>query len=339
MRRPISAIMLALATGILSPVASAATSARLSAAPPGSPGSFGVRLVDVPVSEADNQRALRYIIDYLPTGAVIHRRIRIVNQEPRTARFSVYPDAAHIIHGLFVGYSGATRSELTDWISVQHPEVTLPAGATSMDMITIKVPRSATRGEHYGVIWVQQAGRARVAPRFGAFGVTEVFRVGVRIYLAVGRGGAPPTRFDIASIVGHRSASGQPVIVAHVDNTGGRAVDLNGSVRLTDGPGHTSSAPFPAQRTVTLAPGHSWNVTFAAPKSLPDGSWRATVTLVSGLSEAEATDTIQVAPIVAAQASLSAMQWIWLVLGGLVLVVVVVMGWYALQHRPRHAPA
>src|SRR5690242_20120064 len=100
-----------LATGVLSivsPVACAAAPDRLSAVA-GSPGSFGVRLVDVPVSEADNQRALRYIIDYLPTGTVIHRRILILNQEPRTARFSVYADAAHITRGLFAGYRGATR--------------------------------------------------------------------------------------------------------------------------------------------------------------------------------------------------------------------------------------
>lgn len=346
MRRSISATMLALATGISatgvlsvwSPVASAATSGRLSAAA-GSPGSFGVRLVDVPVSEADDQRALRYIIDYLPTGTVIHRRILVMNQEPRTARFSVYAGAAHITHGLFAGYNGAARSELTGWISVRHPQVTLAAGASVMDMITIRVPPGATRGEHYGVIWVQQAARARATPSFGAFGATEVARVGIRIYLAVGHGGAPPTRFDITSIAGHRSASGRPVIVAHVNNTGGRAIDLNGSARLTDGPGRTSSAPFPAQRIVTLAPGHSWNMTFTAPKSLPNGSWRATVTLVSGLSKATAAATVQITPIPVAQAGLSAMQQIFLILGGLVLVSVVVMGRYALQHRRRHAPA
>ena len=103
-RRPIGAMALGLAAGVLtavaalsalSPAASAATSARLPAAP-GSPGSFGVQLVDVPVSEANNPRALRYIIDDLPTGTVIHRRILIVNNEPHKARFTVYPAAAHI---------------------------------------------------------------------------------------------------------------------------------------------------------------------------------------------------------------------------------------------------
>jgi hypothetical protein len=336
-RRSISFMMFALAAGILSilsPMASAATSSSPSAAP-GPRGTFGVRLVDVPVSEAGNPRALRYIIDYLPTGTVIHRRILVANDEARTARFTVYADAAFISGGEFVGYAGATRNELTNWISVQHSTVTLAAGASVMDMITVRVPPGATRGEHYGVIWVQQTAKA---PRDGESGVIEVSRVGVRLYVAVGRGGAPPTSFDITSITGHLTDARQPVIVAHVNNTGGRAIDVNGSARLTDGPGGTSSGPFPAQRIVTLAPGQSWNIAFAAPKSLPDGSWQVTVTLASGLTKATATAPIQLTANVAAQAATSATPWIWLAAGGLV-VLVVAIGWYARQHRRRQAPA
>ena len=188
---------------------------------------------------------------------------------------------------------------------MQHPTVTLAAGESVPDMITIRVPRGATRGEHYGVIWVQQASQAR---NHQGIGVREVARVGIRVYLAVGRGGAPPTSFDITSITGHLTASGQPVIVAHVNNTGGRAIDLNGTVRLADGPGGTSAGPFRVQRIVTLAPGQSWNVTFALPQSLPEGSWRATVTLASGLTTATATATVLLAPIVAAQAFVSGTQ-------------------------------
>jgi hypothetical protein len=338
-RRSISFIMFALATGILSifsPVAGAATSSGFSV-PQAPQGSFGVRLVDAPVSEAHNPRALRYIIDYLPTSTVIHRRILIANGEARTARFTVYADAAHIAAGQFAGDTGATRSELTDWVSVQHPTVTLAAGASVMDTITIRVPPGATRGEHYGVIWVQQTAKARTG---SGSAVTEVSRVGVRIYLAVGRGGAPPTSFDITSITGHLTAAGQPVVVAHVNNTGGRAIDLNGTVRLADGPGNTSSGPFSARQTVTLAPGQSWSVTFAPPKSLPEGSWRVTVTLASGLTKAKATSTIQLSAIVATQAALSSMQWTWLTLGGLVVAALVIaVGRYARQHRRRRIPA
>jgi hypothetical protein len=339
-RRSISFLMFAITIGILSsfsPVASAATSSSLSAPPAAPHGSFGVRLVDAPVSEAHNPRALRYIIDYLPTGTVIHRRILIANGEARTARFTVYADAAHITAGQFAGDTGATRSELTGWVSVQHPVVTLAAGASATDLVTINVPSGATRGEHYGVVWVQQAAKARTG---SGSSVIEVSRVGVRIYLAVGRGGAPPTSFDITSVTGYLTAAGQPVVVAHVNNTGGRAIDLNGTVRLADGPGNTSSGPFSARQTVTLTPGQSWNVSFAPPKSLPEGSWRATVTLASGLTKATATTTIQLRAIVAAQAALSSTQWIWLALGGLVVAALVIaVGRYARQHRRRRIPA
>jgi hypothetical protein len=329
-RRSISAVMLALAAGVMGPAASAAASAQVLAAP--QPQRFGVRLVDVPVSEANNPRALRYIIDYLPTGTIIHRRILIKNQEARPARFTVYPDAANIANGLFTGYAGGTRNELTGWISVQHPAVTLAAGASAMDTITIKVPAGATRGEHYGVIWVQQTAQARAA---SGFGVIEVSRVGIRIYLSVGKGGAPPTSFAIASITTRRSASGQPFIVAHVDNTGGRAVDLDGSARLTDGPGDSSAGPYPAQQIITLAPGQTGNMTFAPPKTLPSGSWRVTINLVSGITTCTATTTIQLTTIVAAQAGLSVMAWIGIALLVLVLVfaLAVVMVRYALRHR------
>jgi hypothetical protein len=343
-RRSISFMMFALAAGILSivsPAAGAATPSSPSAAP-GPPGTFGVRLVDVPVSEAGDPRALRYIIDYLPTGAVIHRRILVANDESRTARFTVYADAADITGGQFVGDVGATRNELTNWISVQHSTVTLAAGASVMDLITIRVPPGATRGEHYGVIWVQQTAKARARDRES--GVIEISRVGVRLYVAVGSGGAPPTSFDITAVSGRRTKAGQPVIVAHVNNTGGRAIDLNGSVRLTDGPGGTSSGPFPAQRVVTLAAGQSWNMTFAVPKSLPDGSWRVTVNLASGLTKATATAGIQLTATATktatatATAATSATPWIWLAVGGLT-VLVVAMAWYARQHRRRRAAA
>jgi hypothetical protein len=336
MRRLISAMMFALTTGILSafgPVAGAATPARASAVPE-SPGQFGVRLVDVPVSEADNPRAMRYIIDYLPTGSIVHRRILILNDEPKPATFTVYPDAAHIANGLFTGDSGATINELTYWISVQHPTVTLAAGASAMDMVTIKVPPGATRGEHYGVIWVQQSAQSNEK---SGFGLTEISRVGVRVYLAVGQGGAPPTSFTIASVTGRRSASGQPAVVARVQNTGGRAVDLNGTVRLSDGPGGSSSGPFRAEQIATVAPGQWWNMTFLLPKSLPNGSWRATVSLVSGITTATGTATVRFDAAVAAPAGLSSMQWVWLALGGIVLVLA--MGGYALRHRRSRLPA
>src|SRR5262249_48562592 len=123
------------ATGTAATVSASTVSASTATVGPSSSrhrGSFGVRLVDVPVSEEHNPRALRYISDGLPAGSIIHRRILLVNNEHHAVRFAVYPDAAHITRGLFVGDSGATRSELTTWIRVRHPFVTLTAGKSAL---------------------------------------------------------------------------------------------------------------------------------------------------------------------------------------------------------------
>lgn len=327
MRRLLGMIMLVLAAGTLSPAASASASRPAGPAPQ----RFGVRLLDVPVSEASDPRALRYIVDYLPTGTVVHRRILIMNQETKTAHFTIFTDAAHIGGGLFTGDAGATRSELTGWISVQHAAVTLGPHASVADMITIKVPRGATRGEHYAVIWVQQAAYRRVT---SGFGINDVARVGVRVYLAVGQGGAPPTVFAITSITGHRSADGRPSILVHVDNTGGRAVDLNGTARLTGGPGNSGAGPFPARQIISLAPGQSANMTFTPPNSLPDGPWQARATLASGLTTGTATASIQFSAPVAPRAGLSVMAWLGIALMVLVLVAAaLIMARFAPRHR------
>ena len=332
MRRLLSMIMLVLAAGTLSPAVAAVAAIHRPIGP--APQRFGVRLFDVPGSAANNPRALRYIIDYLPTGTVIHRRILVMNQEARTAHFIVYPDAARISNGSFTGDSGATRSELTGWISVQYRTLTLRPQASAIDMITIKIPPGATRGEHYGVIWVQQAAHARAS---SGLGVNEVTRVGIRIYLAVGQGGAPPISFAITSITGHRSARGWPSMIAHVDNTGGRAVDLSGTAGLTGGPGNTAAGPFAEQQVITLAPGQSGNVTFALPRSLPNGSWQAKVTLVSGLTTATATAAVVFA--VASQAGLSMVSWLGITLGVLAVVLAVALILAHSARQRRRVPA
>jgi hypothetical protein len=304
-RRALGVILLTAAAGISVPAAAVA-STTLTTNP--SPQRFGTRLVDVPVSEAHNPRGLRYIIDFLHPGMVIRRRIMVISQESRKATFTVYPDAAEITKGYFIGDAGQTRNELTTWITVQHSRVTLGPEKSVMDLVTIKVPRVATRGEHYGVIWVQQTAKVRSA---NGIAVKEISRVGIRIYLAVGRGGAPPTRFAISSISGHESPRGRPFLTATVRNTGGRAVDLSGSVRLTSGPGGTSAGPFSLQRVITLAPGQSGPINFEPPRMLPSGPWLASIKLISGLTVERASATISFSPQPTASSWLRPITFIW----------------------------
>jgi len=51
-------------------------------------------------------------------------------------------------------------------------------------------------------------------------GVTQDSRVGIRLYLSIGPGGAPAANFTITTLTAERSPKGIPMIVATVRNTG-----------------------------------------------------------------------------------------------------------------------
>jgi len=286
-----------------------------------SPGSFGIRLVDVPVNEAADSRAWRYIIDFLHPGTVIHRRVAVENRSGTVASVRVYPDAASIVNGDFIGDAGQTPSDLTRWTSVSKPVLTLAPWSTAMDEVTIRVPMDAVQGERYGEIWAQETSRIQQTRQFA---VLEVSRVGVRVYLAVGPGGPPPTSFAITSIVGGRGHGGSPEVVVGVRDTGRRAIDLGGSLRLSDGPGGASAGPFPFLSGLTLAPGQSGLIRAVLAKTTPDGPWRAQVTLQSGTTTRQAQAVIQFASLRPAALILPTNT---LFAGGILIAILALTGW------------
>ena len=75
-------------------------------------------------------------------------------------------------------------------------------------------------------------------------------------------------------------------------NTGGRALDMSGTLRLLAGPGGLNAGPFPAQLGTTLAIGAIEPVTILLDKRLPAGPWKARVDLHSGLVERHSQATI-----------------------------------------------
>jgi hypothetical protein len=308
------------AVALASPMGAAG--AQAPASPPPSANSFGIRLVDAPVSEAPDSRAWRYIIDNLHPGTVIHRRVEVDNKSPGVARVRVYADAATIKGGEFVGDAGQTRSELTTWTSVSRPTLTLAPGASAMDTVTIRVPRDAPEGERYGVIWAQETAQVQKARKFA---VTEVNRVGVRVYLSIGPGGGPATNFAITSVTAGRRPDGSPEVLARVRDTGGRAIDLGGHLKLSDGPGGASAGPFQFQSNLTLAPGQSGVMRAALSKSTPTGTWHVTVTLQSGLTTRQARATIQLLGQQPAGFALPARA---LAVGGIIFAIVAVAAWF-----------
>jgi hypothetical protein len=250
-------------------------------------GSIGIRLVDAPVSARDDPRAKVYIVDHLRPGTVITRRIEVSNTTGSTARIQLYAAAASIEKSSFLGAAGHTANDLSTWTSVAPGEPDVPAGGKLTPTVTIAVPADAAPGEQYGVVWAE----ARSAPNAGG-GVTQVSRVGLRLYVSVGFGGAPAAAFTIDTLTAQRSPGGMPTVVAAVHNTGGRALDMNGSMELRNGPGGLNAGPFPASLGTTLPIGATEPVTIALDKALPDGPWDARITLRSGLLEESATASL-----------------------------------------------
>jgi hypothetical protein len=283
---------LMLVTAVVAAVLASPLAGSAQAASGPGPAKFGIRLVDVPVDEATNPRAYRYIIDHLHPGTTIRRRVQIANLGPAAARITVYPDAAVIRGGYFIGDVGETPSELTTWITTSRPGVTLGPNARAMVTVTIKVPRTASPGNLYGVIWAQETSLGKTG---NGINLIEVNRVGIRIYLSIGPGGPPPVNFDVTSITGTRSAHGQMVVQAQVHNTGGQAVDVTGYLKLTGGPGGLSAGPY-QEPGVTLAPGQSAPIRVFLDKQLPDGPWLALIDLTSGITKRSAEATIDFSP-------------------------------------------
>jgi hypothetical protein len=239
-------------------------------------GSIGLRLLDAPIT--DDPRARLYIVDHLSPGTVIKRRIELSNTWDGNAHVLVYAAAARIENGSFLGAAGHTPNELSTWTSVSSPEVNIPPKDGVEMTVTINVPEDAQPGEHYGAIWAEARSSDDV-------GIVQVNRVGIRIYLSVGAGGAPAADFTVDSLTAQRSDQGRPMIVATVHNTGGRALDVNGDLKLSDGPGGLSAGPFPATLGSTLAIGARGSVTILLDDQVPAGPWDAQLILKSGLLE------------------------------------------------------
>ena len=279
-------IAAALTAAICAPV-SVSDAASVAGARAATAGGFGIRLLEVPITAASDPRARLYIVDHLHPGTVIHRRIEISNTAASTAHVLLYPAAAGIRQGEFVGAAEHAPNELSTWTSVLPSAADISPGGHAIAAVTIAVPRDASPGEQYGVVWAE----TRSAPS-GGRGITQVSRVGIRLYVSVGAGGPPASAFTIGSLVAKRSPNGQPVVVATVHNIGGRALDMNGTMLLSGGPGGLSAGPFLANLGTTLAIGATEPITIPLDRRIPAGPWHALVTIRSGLLEHSARATL-----------------------------------------------
>lgn len=250
-------------------------------------GSFGVQLLADAGGPRQDPRERQGIVGHLVPGSVLRRRMLVQNMSARPLHIDVYAGAADIVANRFTPADGAMPNELTGWIAFDQRSVDLPPYSRAPVRITVAVPPSASQAERYAVIWAQTA----VPPdRHHAVGVIN--RVGIRAYLDIGPGGEPSPDFRIDALTPVRAGDGRPVVTARVRNTGGRALDMRGSLSLADGPARLNAGPFPAAPGVTVAPGDSASVTVPLDKHVPAGPWRARLTLASGMVSKTVTATI-----------------------------------------------
>jgi hypothetical protein len=210
--------------------------------------------MDAPTARKDDPRASTFIIDHVAPGSELQPPRRGVQRHRRRRPDQGLRGAGGVEDsGFSIGPSGA-RSELTDWMSTDTELLSLEQGQSQVVTVAVAVPSDASPGERYAAVV------AELPPGDDPGQVKIATRVGIRTYLSVGPGGEPASDFVIESVEPARTEAGLPQISAIVTNTGGRALDLTGELRLTEGPGGLSAGPFPAElgpRSGRASPGRS----------------------------------------------------------------------------------
>jgi hypothetical protein len=264
------------ATGIGSP-ASASTSS----------GGIGVRLIPDGTSSPSEPLGLGYMVERIAPGSRISRQVEISNATHAMADVGVFPAAASIPDGHFSFAPGRTGNPLSSWTSVARHDLHLAPGATALDVVTIKAPNSASSGERYAVVWAEVSASSPMQS-----GIRLVNRVGVRMYVSVGKGGMPVAQFTVGSLAVSRATSGDPIVSAKVRNVGEAALDITGELTLSEGPGGLSAGPFPVTLGTMLAPSHSAIERIELGNQLPRGPWRADLTLSSDGTQRSSIATV-----------------------------------------------
>ncbi|MFD0787401.1 hypothetical protein ACFQZ8_26155, partial [Micromonospora azadirachtae] len=247
---------------------------------------IGIRLFEIPAARADDPRARAYIVDHVSPGKSFNRRVEVSNTSGERQRIDLYATAASIEENAFAPAEGRTGNELTSWISIGEDRLELAPGERETVEVQVDVPRAASKGERYAVIWAE----TKSAPEEGD-NVTQVRRVGIRMYLDVGLGGEPPTDFRIEGLKVEPGPGEVPLVTARVVNTGGRALDMTGSLTLTKDP--VRAGPFKVGNGTSILPGTDGQVRVEVSEPLPAGVWDVRLVLRSGIVERTAEGRIR----------------------------------------------
>lgn len=284
-----------------------------------------IQLLEIQASQQNDPRATVSIVDRLAPGRSIDRRIAVTNASDTTKTVRLYATAASISGGAFIG-SANVQNDLARWTTVDQDSIELAPNDSANLTVSIDIPVDAAEGERYAAIWAE----VQSAPDPVTNTINST-RSGLRVYLVVGAGNGAAPDFTVDSLTANRSSNGSPTVLADVTNTGGRAIELVGTLAIASGPGGLAAGPFDLDSPTSLAPGETGQVTVTLDAALPVGPWNATLTLTGAQVTHDRTATLTF-PIIGATADAGAdagllpwllalwlAGWQWILLGLLLL--------------------
>lgn len=108
--------------------------------------------------------------------------VTIQNKGRESVKLRIYPvDATSTKDGAFTLFSQGTRNDVGGWITFDTDQLELPADSKITVPFILKIPLSATPGDHVGGIAIEPEGNLGLSTS----GVKLVQRLGVRFYVTI----------------------------------------------------------------------------------------------------------------------------------------------------------
>lgn len=142
-------------------------------------GGIGIGLINVPESFAKYPNSGEWILERLIPSKITTREFQVINSTDKPMFVVIYPGAATNLNGNFVGAPRGVANELTSWMTITPQSAKIQAHQTIYGRVTINVPSDALPSMQFGLIWAQTTVGTSA-------GVTQVNRVGIRMYDPVG---------------------------------------------------------------------------------------------------------------------------------------------------------
>ena len=235
-----------------------------------SEGSLGIHLVP---EHGSSEPPSPYITNRIAPGATAVRKLMVSNSTSAPVQVELYAAGATVKGSTFAFANGHTPDSASSYTEVSPARATVAQRTTIAVTVTIRVPSDAPAGAEYAVVWAEARSRAA-----GSNGIAQVNRVGIREYLSIGAGGLAAPDFTLGELSASNTPDGRRLVQSIVHNTGGRALDLSGELRLGAGPGATRAGPFNAVMPEVLSPGASAAVSVILPAAIQAGPWTVLLT-------------------------------------------------------------